>query len=340
LTASIRFNRRAFLAMSLALVACKNRLQIIEVQGISMGTTYNVAAVDPGGNIDKRALSGAIDLALQTVSLKLSNWDGGSEISALNAGSVRESVVMSGELAAVMNAAAQVHTASEGRFDTTIGGLIELWGFGADGTRGVPNSDAIAQALEASGHGKTLEMGAGKIEKLHEDAQIYLAGIGKGFGADQIAQVLQSFGLDNYMVEIGGDLVTAGHNPDGLPWQIGIESPNPADRALSGVVGLGNKGLATSGDYRNYFEFDGARYSHLIDPTTGRPVSHATTSATVISENAMMADAWSTAMHILGREHGLEIAQRHGIAVQFIERGSANTPFTTHVSPAFADLTA
>ncbi len=307
-----------------------------------MGTTYNVAAVDQGGAIEQETLSAAIDHALLSVSKKLSNWDRGSEISALNSAAVRESVAMSDELKAVMGAAEHVHNASEGRFDTTIGGLIELWGFGAGGERSVPNSDAIAQALEASGHANALEMDDGRIGKLHNDAQVYLAGIGKGYGADQIAEVLKSFGLKDYMVEIGGDLVTAGQNPDGLPWQIGIESPNPADRALSGVVALGNKGLATSGDYRNYFEFDGTRYSHLIDPTTGRPVSHATTSTTVIAENAMMADAWSTAMHILGREHGLEIAQRHGVAVQFIERGSASDrpAFITHVSPAFAELTA
>ncbi len=171
---------------------------------------------------------------------------------------------------------------------------------------------------------------------------MYLAGIGKGYGADHVGRALESFGLTDYLVEIGGDLYAAGRNPDGLPWQIGIESPNPADRGVMGVVGVSGLGLASSGDYRNYFENDGRRYSHLIDPTTGLPVDHDTASATVLAENAMLADAWSTAMLILGRERGLEVAQRHNIAVQFVDRNRESAPagFKTHASEAFKSLTA
>ncbi|GGX67770.1 FAD:protein FMN transferase [Tateyamaria omphalii] len=342
MTASLKLHRRTFLAMTLALAACKNRAHLIEITGLSMGTTYNVVAIDHDGALDKPEVKKAIDVALADITAKLSNWDNRSEITQFNVASTGTPQVMSPELSRVMTAAAQVHQASEGRFDTTIGGLIELWGFGAPGSATVPNSDAIAQALETSGHQNALRLNGDQIAKRNAQAQVYLAGIGKGFGADHIAQVLESFGLTDYMVEIGGDLYTSGRNPDGLAWQIGIEAPNPADRTLAGVVGLSGMGLATSGDYRNYFEVDGQRFSHLIDPATGHPVTHATASATVLADNAMLADAWSTAMHVLGREKGLEIATAQNIAVQFIERrpGVEQPAFDTYVSPRFEALTA
>lgn len=342
MTASLKLHRRTFLAMTLALAACKNRAHLIEITGFSMGTTYNVVAIDHDGALDKPEVKQAIDGALSEITAKLSNWDNRSEITQFNATTRGAQQAMSVELSRVMNAAALVHQASEGRFDTTIGGLIELWGFGAPGSATVPNSDAIAQALETTGHQNAISLNGDQMVKRNAQAQVYLAGIGKGYGADHIAGVLESFGLKDYMVEIGGDLYTSGRNPDGLVWQIGIEAPNPADRTLAGVVGLSDMGLATSGDYRNYFEVDGQRFSHLIDPTTGRPVTHSTASATVLSENAMLADAWSTAMHVLGREKGLEIATARNIAVQFIERrpGVEQPAFDTYVSPRFEALTA
>ncbi len=342
MTASLKLHRRTFLAMTLALAACKNRTHLIDIKGFSMGTTYNVVAIDHDGTLDKPEIKEAIDASLADVTGKLSNWDNRSEIARFNAASSGVTQTMSPELSRVMNASAHVHEASEGRFDTTIGGLIELWGFGAPGAATVPNSDAVAQAMEIAGHQNVLNLNGDQMAKRHAQAQVYLAGIGKGYGADHIGQVLEAFGLKDYMVEIGGDLYTAGLNPDGLAWQIGIEVPNPGDRTLAGVVGLSSMGLATSGDYRNYFEVDGQRFSHLIDPTTGYPVTHETASATVLADNAMLADAWSTAMLILGREKGLEVAAAQDIAVQFIERrpGVEQQAFKTYFSPRFEALTA
>lgn len=342
MTAAPKLHRRTFIAMTLALAACKNRAHVIEISGVSMGTTYSVVGVDHGGTLREEDVRSAIETALSGVTQSLSNWDRGSEISRFNAASGRASVVMSADLSSVMAASDQVHQASLGRFDTAIGGLIELWGFGAPGGVAMPNSDAVAQAVELSGHGNALQISGNRMVRVAGQSQVYLAGIGKGYGADRIGHVLEGFGLRDYMVEIGGDLFAAGVNPDGLPWQIGIESPNPTDRSLAGVVSLSGMGLATSGDYRNYFERDGQRFSHLIDPTTGYPVTHSTASATVLAENAMMADAWSTAMLILGREQGLEVAAAHDIAVQFIERrpGVAQQAFDTYLSPRFEALTA
>ncbi len=144
------------------------------------------------------------------------------------------------------------------------------------------------------------------------------------------------------MVEIGGDLVTAGVNPDGQPWQIGIETPKARAFDLQSVVGVSNAGLATSGDYRNYFELDGVRYSHILDAKTGRPITHRTASATVVAENAMMADAWATAMLILGRNRGMEIAEALDMAVLFVDREASadELRFVESPSPRFAALQA
>ncbi|PIE07058.1 MAG: thiamine biosynthesis protein ApbE [Rhodobacterales bacterium] len=335
----ITFTRRSFMIAPLAIAACNSGADIVKIIGETMGTTYTVVAVDHSRSVGEAAVKRETEAALALVNRQMSNWDPASEISRFNAGGTG-AVAVSAELDEVMQAARLVNAASAGRFDTTIGPLIELWGFGARGTRQVPGDDQIAEALARSGHA-TLEVGPGALRKTRPETLVYLAAIGKGYGADQVGRALKSLGLTDYMVEIGGDLVTAGRNPDGLPWQIGIEKPASLSGGIMDVVGVSGYGLASSGDYRNYFERDGARFSHLIDPVTGRPVTHRTASATVLADNAMLADAWSTAMLILGREKGLEIAEAQGLAVRFIERDMAANElrFTTSESAAFATLT-
>ncbi len=304
-----------------------------------MGTTYNVVAVNKAGASEADAQA-QIDLALATVNQQMSNWDAGSEISKFNAYNGNSAVSVSEDLATVMAAAADVHTQSLGRFDTTMGPLIELWGFGANGTTQVPTDSAILAAQARAG--QQIKAGAGVLQKTQADTQVYLSAIGKGFGADKVGKALESLGLNDYMIEIGGDLYAAGKNPDGLPWQIGIEKPAALSGGVMDVVGISGLGLASSGDYRNYFEKDGQRFSHVIDPVTGRPITHTTASATVLADNAMLADAWATAMLVLGRERGLEIANANDIAVLFIERDtdSADLAFKTVANDRFKALTA
>jgi thiamine biosynthesis lipoprotein len=330
------------LAMPLALAACKQGSQVLEILGFSMGTTYKVVAVDHANSLDKAQLEGAISAALADVNGSMSNWDSSSEISKFNAQTGTSAIPMSSDLAVVMSAAADVNAASGGRFDTTVGPLVELWGFGANGTQQIPSDAEIETARAKSGHANTLRVGNGTLQKTQAGAQVYLSAIGKGFGADKVGQALETLGVSDYLVEIGGDLYASGKNPDGLPWQIGVEAPNAANRSVLGVVGLSGLGMASSGDYRNFFEEDGTRYSHLIDPATGRPIEHKTVSATVLAKNAMLADAWATAMLILGREEGLEVAKANGLAVQFIEHDAeaGGLQFKTHASEAFKTLTA
>ncbi|PSL18284.1 FAD:protein FMN transferase [Shimia abyssi] len=339
---SILLNRRSFVLMSLALAACKPGAEVLKITGLTMGTTYNVVALDANRSLSEAEVKVGVENALALVNNQMSNWDAGSEISRFNAQTGGAPVSVSTDLANVMRAAEDVNVASEGRFDTTMGPLIELWGFGANGQTQVPNADAIAAAKARSGHRDTLTVSPSALQKKQPDAQVYLSAIGKGFGADQVGRALEAFGITSYMVEIGGDIYASGVNADGLPWQIGIEKPAALSGGVMDVVGVSGLGLASSGDYRNYFEKDGERFSHIIDPVTGRPITHKTASATVLAENGMLADAWATAMLILGRERGLEIAEKNDLAVLFVERDAeaADLRFKSVASKRFADLKA
>jgi len=341
-TDPMRLSRRSILVMPLALAACKPGTAVLELTGKSMGTTYNVVAVDHTRDLTKTQVSKAVEDALAMVNQQMSNWDAGSEISRFNAQTGLAPIAVSDALAEVMQAAVEVNAASRGRFDTTVGPLIEAWGFGAPGQSALPSDAEIATARAASGHQNTLLIGTGTIQKTRPGAQVYLAAIGKGYGADHVAAALEALGLNDYLIEIGGDLYASGKNPDGQPWQIGIETPIVGARAVHDVVGVSGLGLASSGDYRNYFEVDGERFSHVIDPATGRPITHKTASATVLHDNAMLADAWATAMLTLGRDEGLEIAETQEIAVMFIDRDTSSEAlsFTTTESSAFARLRA
>ena len=337
------FSRRSFLIMPLALAACKKGWSLLELTGLTMGTTYSVAAIDHSKSVDKAELQAAITASLAKVNAQMSNWDSSSEIARFNASNSTAPFAVSSELATVMQAAQDVHVASEGRFDVTLGGLIDLWGFGAGHAKGTAPTEAeIAAVMDVTGHGNSLRVNNNTLQKLNPGAEVYLSAIGKGFGVDLVARTIESFGIRDYMIEIGGDLYTAGKNPDGMPWQIGIETPVAHDRGVQQVVSVSNLGMATSGDYRNYFEQDGVRYSHILDGTTGRPVTHKTASVTVLTENAMLADAWATAMLVLGTERGLKIANERDLAVLFIDRNadSAQNGFVTTPSARFAALQA
>ncbi|MEL7115981.1 MAG: FAD:protein FMN transferase, partial [Pseudomonadota bacterium] len=206
----------------------------------------------------------------------------------------------------------------------------------------IPADEDIAAALDVVGQSDIIALTDGTMAKALPDTNVWLAAIAKGYGADEIAEVLAGLGLTDYMVEIGGDLVASGTNPNGEAWRIGIERPDAATRTVEEVVQVADLGMATSGDYRNYFEEDGVRYSHIIDAETGRPITHTTASVTVLAENAMLADAWATAFLALGVERGMPIANENDLAVLFISRDqdTSELQFTHAASERFEALRA
>ncbi|WP_247743871.1 FAD:protein FMN transferase [Shimia sp. R9_3] len=327
-------SRRSFIFMALAVAACKRGAADILLSGQTMGTSYSIVGVNSPG-IAEAELKDAINETLLDVDIKMSNWNSASEVSTINAHSLKTPLPLSRDMTSLLEAAHHVHAASEGQFDITLGPLIDLWGFGAARPPGIIPADAeITAAMRSVGQKEMLQVKDGQLYKGHPDAAMYLSAIGKGFGVDRLGDTLAQFGLTNYMVEIGGDIVTSGTNAQGQPWQIAIETPDALARSIHQVVGVADLGMATSGDYRNYFEKDGVRYSHIIDRNTGRPVTHATASVTVLAENAMLADAWATALLALGQERGLDVAEKHKIASLFIERSAKTDHVTFNATPS------
>ncbi|WP_170423431.1 FAD:protein FMN transferase [Ruegeria arenilitoris] len=314
--------------------------EVVRLSGETMGTTFNITAI--GTDVDETALGAAVEETLADVNAKMSNWDPNSEVSTFSASTSTEPTEVSDEFALVIAAANDVHDKSGGTFDVTLGPLIELWGFGPRKPEDpVPSDAEIQAALDSVGQSRLLTLDADKSTLSKSDAGvgINLSAIAKGYGIDAVAATLREAGIENYMVEIGGDLVTMGQNDKGEAWRIGIEKPEVGSQNLQLIVQLDNLGMATSGDYKNFFEQGGVRYSHIIDPTIGRPITHRTTSVTVLAENAMMADAWATAMLALGQEKGMELAEEHKLAVYFISRdvtGGEDAYITVH-STAFKD---
>ncbi len=314
--------------------------EVVRLSGETMGTTFNITAI--GEDVDEEELAAAVQETLAAVNAKMSNWDPNSEVSTFSASTDTSPVPVSDEFALVLTAADDVHERSGGTFDVTLGPLIELWGFGPRKPEDpVPSDAEIQAALEGVGQSRllTLDRDGGTLAKSDPAVGINLSAIAKGYGIDAVAETLSEAGIENYMVEIGGDLVTKGENDKGEVWRIGVEKPEAGGQNLQLIVSLNDLGMATSGDYKNFFEQDGVRYSHIIDPTTGRPITHRTTSVTVLAENAMMADAWATAMLALGQEKGLELAEKHKLAVFFISRdvtGGEDAFITVH-STAFKD---
>ncbi len=330
------------LALAALLTGClfDKEPDVVRLSGETMGTTFNVTAI--GEDLDETALAASVEETLAAVNAKMSNWDPNSEVSTFSASDSTDPVAVSEEFALVLAAANDVHDKTDGAFDVTLGPLIELWGFGPRKPEDPVPSDAdIEAALAGVGQNRllTLDAEAGTLAKSEPGVGINLSAIAKGYGIDAVAETLRDAGIENYLVEIGGDLVSKGENDKGETWQIGIEKPQAGSQSLQLIVSLDDRGMASSGDYKNYFEQDGVRYSHIIDPTTGRPITHRTTSVTVLAENAMMADAWATAMLALGQEKGMQLAEEHKLAVYFISRdvtGGDDAYITSH-SSAFKD---
>ncbi|MEM1287438.1 MAG: FAD:protein FMN transferase [Pseudomonadota bacterium] len=328
---------------ALFLVGCQAEPQVLSIAGETMGTTYSITAIDPTNDVTVDAVQAAVEATLGVVNGQMSNWDPNSEISQFNAAQTTEAIEISEELALVMDVANAVHTQSDGQFDVTLGPLIGLWGFGQRTPDSpIPDDAAIEAAMQIVGQADllSLTMDPPTMAKASADTEVFLAAIAKGYGVDQIGATLEGLGLEDYLVEIGGDLLTSGKNSEGEDWRIGIERPEPGGSDVEEIVSVSGLGMATSGDYRNFFEVDGVRYSHIIDANTGRPITHATASVTVLAEDAMLADAWATALLVLGEERGMEISRELDLASFFIVRDttSSDPAFITISSPRFEEL--
>ncbi|MEM9422565.1 MAG: FAD:protein FMN transferase [Pseudomonadota bacterium] len=292
-----------------------------------MGTTYNIVIVDSDDSLDHSKLLNVVETTLKQVDGDYSNWNPTSEVSRFNAQLTTEPVPVSDGFRDMMVLANHVHEETGGTFDLTLTPVIDLWGFGPSGTvTKRPDAASLAAAMQTVGQDQVVELSEdGEVlRKTTPNATVYLTALAKGYGIDKVAQSLSEQGANNFMVEIGGDLYVTGKTSRDSNWSIGIERPDAILQSVEEVIEFSDAGMATSGDYRNYFEQDGVRYSHIIDGVSGQPISHRTASVTVIADTATEADAWATALLAVGAERGLEIAVQNDLDALFIVRQNAN----------------
>ncbi len=320
-------NRLLFFLLTAAVLFGCNRKPSFELYGLrgrTMGTTYSLKVVqEKGGQLDASVLKTEVDSLLQQINRIMSTYLEDSELSHFNRAPAGKWIPISEELFSVLREARRVSELSGGAFDITVGPLVNLWGFGPEMRPGrIPEESEIAAGRALVGYEKIeLQEQPRAAKKAVDGMYCDLSAIAKGWGVDRVADFLESKGFDNYMVEIGGEIRAKGVNGKGEPWRIGISSPD-AQTAIQRIIRIGNNGVATSGDYRNYFEENGVRYSHTIDPATGRPITHRLASVTVIHPSCMTADAFATAIDVLGPEKGMALAERERLPVFMIVKSS------------------
>ncbi len=330
--------RLAVLIVALALAACGGDGGHVEMTGSTMGTQYSVKLPQLQESHDVAKLQKSIEILLDADNAQMSTYLDDSEVSVFNASESVEWQPVSRDLCRKVEESQAISTLTGGAFDVTVGPLVNLWGFGpGEMIDEPPSEDAIAALLDVTG-----------FENLHTDCErhalrkdlpglmVDLSAIGKGFAADRVGQLLASIGYQDFLVEVGGELSIRGMNAKGEPWAIGVEAPLPDQRRPHTVVHLTNTGMATSGDYRNFFEADGKIYSHTIDTRTGRPVTHTLASVTVVHEFASRADALATALLVMGPEEGMAFAEREQLAVLMLIR--TNGGIEERQTAAFAKL--
>ncbi len=311
-----------------------------KISGATMGTTYALTLplheLPVDGAAAERRLRLVVEDELESVNKAMSTWRDDSELSQFNRHEASTPFPISRETAEVMALAQRVSEESGGAFDVTVGPLVNAWGFGPDKRDGTP-SDAELEVLRGCvGYEKVeIDLDAPTLRKMKAEVYCDLSAIAKGYAVDKVAEALGAEGHADYMIEVGGEVRTKGVSPTGNAWRIAIEKPDAAGRSIHRVILLSGLAMATSGDYRNYYESEnGQRISHTIDPRTGRPISHTLASVTVLDEQCAMADAYATALNVLGPEDGMALAEKLGLPALFLVRAGPGK-FAERESTAF-----
>jgi thiamine biosynthesis lipoprotein len=320
---------------ALCLAACSSEQQVGRLAGATMGTTWHVSYIEPPNGIAQSDLQLGIEDQLAQVDLSMSTYREDSEISRFNASTPNTWFTVSSGFYHVLSTALAVGRSSGGAYDVTVAPLVNLWGFGpGPAIDAPPAQSAVAQLLAQVGQDNIrLDGTSSQLMKL-KNLSLDFSSLAKGYAVDQVADWLAGQGLQRFLVEVGGEMRMSGMSGRGDPWRVAIEQPDSAGRSVATAISLTDVSVATSGDYRNYFEVAGVRYSHSIDPRTGYPVAHDLVSVTVVHPSAMLADAWATALTVLGAEQAMAVAQTEALAVYFIRSTGEN--FVHSHTAAFA----
>jgi len=328
-------------ALAIVATACSRAPEEIAISGPTMGTTYSVKVADPPSGVDAAAVRSATDEILDRIDRGMSGYRVDSEIARFNTSTSTEWFDVSSDLATVVDAALKVSQQSEGTFDITVGPLVAAWGFGKSGEPiDLPDETRLAEIRTHVGYEKLqARLDPPALRKDDPALRVDLNGIAPGYAVDLLAEKLHSLTIKNFMIDIGGEVRAEGRNAHAQLWRIAVERPVDAEPEPYAIVQLDNASVTTSGEYRHYFDRDGRRYSHTIDPRTGRPVSHSLASVVVVGSNSMYADAWATALNVLGTQEGHALATKLDMPVMFIDadggtlRSVATPRFAPYLAP-------
>lgn len=294
------------------------RLKDCRTNGATMGTRYTARFVVPE-QAHVQAVVADLEAAVTAVDAQMSNWKADSDLSRLNRAAPDDWVPVSANLATVLLRSIEIGRETGNAFNIGVGGLVGAWGFGPAGGNGSPGSLAGSRACQPLDPLLEIDLPGRRVRK-HGRVALDLCGIAKGFGVDELARVLERHGIGAWLVGIDGEMRVRGGKPDGSPWAIALEAPEDERRAAMGVIELDDAAIATSGDYRHWREIDGARISHTMDPRTGAPLRGAVASVTVIAPTCADADAYATALMVLGAQAGRDHARERGLDALFVTR--------------------
>ncbi len=288
-----------------------------------MGTTYSITVVSPPENVVHAELQKDIDESLNSLNQQMSTYINTSEIMLFNNAPVNQWQKISPEFLDVVILSQKISGLTNGRFDITIGPLVELWGFGKKQHKGdtsqIPEITEINAAKNRVGWQNLIVNAETQSIKKSVPLWLDVSAVAKGYAVDKLVELLeQRYGVEHYLAEIGGEMRVNGKNRQKKLWRIGIEKPALLQKEAQQLVQLTDNAIATSGDYRNYFEENGQRFSHTIDPLTGQPVRHTIASVTVIANTTAEADALATGLNVLGEEAAIDLAAKEGLAAYFI----------------------
>lgn len=308
------------------LAGCTPATEEPEIAGEVQGTTYHIKFVAPPDSSDPAKLRQQIEQRFAEIDQRLSNYRDDSEISRFNALRTTNWVAVSPEIISLVDISKQVWTKTNGCFDLTVKPLFDLWGFTKHEGR-VPSQSEIEQALRHVGMSKVeIDIANSRLRKTDPELGIDLSSIAQGYSVAEVARLLEGSGIQNYLVEIGGELRVKGRKANGRPWRIAIEKPTPFERKVQKVLEIyeqNGTAVMTAGTYRNFFEHGGRVYTHILDPRTGRPITHHLLSVTVLHEDPTWADAWDTALLCVGETEASVIAEQQGLkALLIYQQGS------------------
>ncbi|HEY5758318.1 MAG TPA: FAD:protein FMN transferase [Steroidobacter sp.] len=309
------------MALFSLLGGCARTPDELTLSGPAQGTTYSIKVASAPKDVDVHALRVATDQVLDRIDLSMSTYRDDSEISRFNASTSTDWFEVSGDLATVVDYALQVSRASDGMFDITVGPLVAAWGFGPAGEPiDLPDEAKLAALRTQVGYQKLeARLSPPALRKSDARVRVDLNGIAPGYAVDLIAERFQSMHLSHFMIDLGGEVRAQGRNARGEAWRIAVERPIDAEPEPYAIVSLDNASVTTSGEYRHYYDRDGHRYSHTIDPRTGRPVEHTLASVVIIGPTTMYVDAWAKVFNVLGTDAGRKLAVERTMPVMFIE---------------------